>query len=460
MSASKKVVAKALLITIALIVSVSIVSASKPIVFKTNQSEYYFLTGEDAVISFDVENFRPVSGQMTYTITQKISQQGFQYTSTNTRSSPVKIENDTFIVNFGTSKDPAEFDVSMDLVYEGEDGNVYVSFPDIKIIFVDSDDKKQNRKNEQESTSKTQKEVDSDKEEAMKKAQAQAERRIQQQKAMDQIQNKVQNNQLNQNTDALKQQMEHDLKKKRETENQFRKNVAANKEFQKMHARLVSQGFNMTEASFDAKNSTDGTFKVEYRNGKGEKAAVKGEMHNLNMTNISKEIVDENKAIQYKKDVKRDNKNKDFWKYLLFLAAAVIMIYFVLRRFLKKKHTLTKQEKDNCSEKDPDLIDFRKESLKIISKAERIFTEGDDVDKKEAYKLVSYAVRFYYSHLKHLKKEIIGSELVDILRKERSEHLSRVKEMLLLCSMVEFAKYKPSKKDFDKIVEIAKSVVK
>ena len=68
---------------------------AKDITMSVNQTDYYFITGEEAAVPLEIVNSYDtiINGQLSYTVTQEISQQGFQYSSSNTRSTSFPVEN-------------------------------------------------------------------------------------------------------------------------------------------------------------------------------------------------------------------------------------------------------------------------------------------------------------------------------------------------------------------------------
>ena len=67
---------------------------AKDITFSLNQSEYYFLVGQQAVLPLEIDNRynKQIDGMLSYTITQEVNQQGFHYSSTNTNSQPFSVK--------------------------------------------------------------------------------------------------------------------------------------------------------------------------------------------------------------------------------------------------------------------------------------------------------------------------------------------------------------------------------
>lgn len=99
-------------------------------------------------------------------------------------------------------------------------------------------------------------------------------------------------------------------------------------------------------------------------------------------------------------------------------------------------------------------FDYKKESLKLLAKAETI----SETNLKEAFFYVAQAIRLYYIHKLELKKEITNSKLIQEIKKNKIKHI-KIQECLNNCQLVEFAKMKPTKKDFNENSNIAKLLI-
>jgi len=90
----------------------------------------------------------------------------------------------------------------------------------------------------------------------------------------------------------------------------------------------------------------------------------------------------------------------------------------------------------------------------MLDEAEKLFSERRE---KDAYEKVSQAVRMYLAKEDGLDKEITSSELIRHLKKKKREWRD-VKGCLDMCEWVEFARYKPNKTDFRKIIKTARGI--
>jgi HEPN domain-containing protein len=339
----------------------------------------------------------------------------------------------------------------------------------------------------------------------------------QQQSAQQQIspENRVQNNQLNQNANALKQQMERQVQQQKQTEQEFQKNLAKNREFQRMHEDLLRSGYNLTNASFNPVTNDTGDFQINYQKTNGETATLKGEMENGTIKNLMvltaedkqkiMQLLRENEqfrkydrtltnegfnqtgpqfnqlsqnhtkiTIFYKNDAGEKRKitadyingtirnvfleggdeegGPGFWWLLLLIPIAIAAVWVFYNKYLKRVKDVPETE---TSEGD-DIVDYVKETEKMINEAVQLFRKKRE---KDAYEKVSQAVRFYFSHKLGLNKEVGNTELLGILKKTRAKEYPEIRKCLNLCSLVEFAKYRPDRKDFSEAVRIARKIL-
>ncbi len=331
--------------------------------------------------------------------------------------------------------------------------------------------------------------------------------------------NRVQNNQLNQNTKALKRQIEKQLKQQKQIEREFRENIIKNKEFQKWHRRLSDLGYNLTDISLNPVTNNTGSFEFYYQKLNGKNASLKGEIKNgtiknmigftsedkqkilhllkenkefrkydsklinegFNQTDIEFNQVSQNNTkivVSYEnnagekrrifahyingtiQNVSLENnhgedkyKSNLLWLLLMVLTVIIVAILWIYyKKYMKKSKGILNDEMTEI--KKP--FDYIKEAKEMINKAEELFKNKRE---KDAYEKVSQAIRFYFSHALGIKRELMNSELMEILKREKIEKYNDVQKCLNLCSLVEFAKYKPNRNDFYEIIKLTRSII-
>ncbi len=339
----------------------------------------------------------------------------------------------------------------------------------------------------------------------------------------------VQNNQLPQNVNALKQEMQKQLQNQQVLKNQFLKNLALQEQFQNLHSKLLSQGFNISNAKLDVKTNTTGSFELIYKNSKtGETAIVKGELLNnslnlnyltpkreeelmnllsknpefqsiknqllsqgfnaskpvFNLTSqgvkvympfhkqgLNKTLIAEvvNNSVQkvWVETTHSNVRNNKKWLLtgLLVLAvvSCIILGWKLVNKIAEKLGKKLSRRHDNQvigeEQKLGTFLDYKKQARAMLVKAKELFNEGK---VKDAYELVSQAIRFYYANKFQLNQELTNTELVQVLKSKRVKPsvVKLVKECLHVCALVEFAKLETRSKEFESVISKAERLLK
>jgi hypothetical protein len=470
------------------------------VIMSVDQSTYYFLTGQQAIIPLDLNNTynKDINGQLKYTITQQINQGGSSYTSSNSQSTPfnVKNGNHTINLNFGSSNSPLKLDV--DLIFSFDEKEIReVTLNDITIIFVSNQSQMENQKDRMESSS--QKVTD---------AQPNNKKQNQQQTQ----QQKLQNNQMNQDSQALREQIQKQIQDQEIKKQEFEQNLFKNQDFMKNHSELIKQGYNITEKNINPESKDTGEFEIKYQNKKGEDATMSGSMkdgeieelqkqtaedrkqmmENLNQSkkfqNFSKqlkqegynqstltfnqhgnqtdlEIIYENKkndtaTIKARfennelKEVsleKEDKINLLIWLLPLIIIISIITLYVLYKKFFIKKQI---KEFENILDKKP--FNYKIEADKLLKEAEKLFKQKK---YKDAYGKAGQSLRLYLSYKNGLNKEITNDDVIKYLRQNKKS-FKDFKKCFDLCSLVEFAKFKEDINDFKNILKITGNTIK
>ncbi len=255
---------------------------SKDLTLSLDQKDYYFLVGENAVIPLHSENTygKTLNGMLIYSITQQISQQGFQFSSSNTQSTSLSIPDGKkdFYLNFGTSQSPATYKVGIKFQYN-ENGPREVSLEDITIHFVSQEAQKQNTNNEIKSSSREvqQNQQTQQTPNTFKSIQQQMNNMFGKQQT---LQQRIQNNQIGQDSQALKHQIQKQLSEEQQTQKNFEKQLGKNPEFQAQHEKILNSGYNLTNANIYPESNNTGDFELTYKKQDGKEATLKGRMEN------------------------------------------------------------------------------------------------------------------------------------------------------------------------------------
>ncbi len=326
-------------------------------------------------------------------------------------------------------------------------------------------------------------------------------------------QGSVQNNQLNQDTGALKQQMEKQTQQQKQMEDEFKNSIAESREFQQNNQKMEDLGYNLSGSTFSPVSGNTGSFNLSYQKPGGETAELRGEIANGTMKNImsltdedKKEIVkalqNNSQFIEYDRQltgkgfnssgpefsqisqnhtivsvpyknlaggesriiaeyvnntiksvslVPADDNQDNMMLLLLILAAVALAGFAAYRKFFMKKKAETPQ--NVVKEK---AVDYSKEARDLLDESRQLFDKGRE---KDAYEKVSQAIRLYFSYKLNLKANVTNMELLRTLKKENHRNYEEVKKCLGMCSMVEFAKHKPGKKDFINIFDTVENIL-
>ncbi|NIA03174.1 MAG: hypothetical protein GWP12_01345 [Nitrospirae bacterium] len=485
---------------------------AKDITMSVNQTDYYFITGEEAAVPLEIVNSYDtiMNGQLSYTITQEISQQGLQYSSSNTQSTSFPVEKGEHAVNlgFGTVDSPMTLKVALTFSYN-DNGPREVTLPEIILHFVSQESEKNNTQNNVQSSSQSAGQQSSQQNQNMQQMIDQMFGNQQPQQPQN-PQDRLQNSQLSQDSSALKQQMEKQLQQQQQMKQEFQQQLARNIDFQKAHQELLQQGYNATGASLNPTANDSGTFEINYEKANGEKATLKGEMQEGKLTNIQKWTAEDEKRLldllnqsgmfqEYQKKLddqgyslqntefshnnnstgirmnyldknnhtaaitaeisnntvkkveleKEDNKTFPIWLMPLILAALIGT--FIYRKYAKRD--IMDEDVQQIVEVEP--FDYKIAARSMLDEAATLFREKK---YKEAYSRVGQTVRLFLRYEQGLDREITNDEIIHHLKTHRKSY-SELKECFDLCTLVVFAKYEANERDFAKMMTIAEELL-
>jgi len=127
-------------------------------------------------------------------------------------------------------------------------------------------------------------------------------------------------------------------------------------------------------------------------------------------------------------------------------AALAIFVYLMRKKFTDRKLVV-----EPMIQVSQPQIDFRELTHDMLNKAQSLFENNK---RKEAHEILSQAIRYYYSQNLGIYKEMTNFELLDILREVKVSEYSQVKDSLLLCGSVEYARNKSNDDEFKKALQI------
>ncbi len=520
------------------LVSIQCVYA-EDILFSTEQTEYYFKIGDEAIIPIEINSTygNQVSGILQYSITQEINQGNVQFSNSNTEAKSLTITegNQKISLDLGTSDTPSNLIMNLNFNYN-ENGDRTVPLGPITIHFVTDDSQKNNKQNKIQSSSQpdtqSQQQQDpfSQQEQQMEQSfndlfenqqdlfsqqEQQMKQRLNellqnQQTPSQNPQQRLQNNQLSQDSNALKQQLQKQVQQQEQIKKEFEKRLLSDNDFLNRHQKLLENGYNITDDILNPVSNDTGSFDIKYNNTDGKWATLQGSMKNGTITDLKQETQvqqeklleklkqhiqfqqfhnhlvtegfsqndvnfqeNENKTniiLQYenqKHDIAKitanfvndeithvtleDNSSNSsdlFWLVILVVAIAfAIFVYFVIKKILKKK-TFTVNDSSPISKSDS--FEHIEESKKLISQAQQYHDKGE---YKEAFGTAGKAIRLFLSYDAGLQREVTSEELIRLIQKHNYP-IDNIRDSLKITDLVEFAKYNANENDFKKIISL------
>ena len=473
--------------------------AAEDVEFSVDQTEYYFLTGQQAIIPLTMNNTfeKQINGRLTYKLTQTVNQGGKTFSSTNSQSQSFSVPegNNTIQINFGKSDQPLKVEADLEFSFKDNDEDYLVSLEDILIYFVSNQSQKNNQQNTKKSNS-----------EKITNAEPSSNNQNQPQTP----QEKLQNNQMNQDSQALKKQIQKQMTEKQTRTDEFEQSLFNNSDFQKQHQSLQDHGYNLTNKKMNAESKDTGTFNFTYENDQGEQASFKGKMKNGELTDYQKQTAEDRKKlfetlnqskkyqdlhkklteqgynqtsisydqrgnktimnISYENDENKTAlitaefydeklqevklfKQKDISLFLWIFPVILIIVFvgiYLYYRYFKQNNKI-----DSFQRQVTKPFNYKKEAARLLSEAERLYQLGK---YKEAYGKAGQSLRLYLSYKHGLRKEITNSDILNFLKNKQHPY-QEIKHCFCICSLVEFAKFKTNESDFKRIYSTVRSII-
>ncbi|MFH1013190.1 MAG: hypothetical protein V1769_01630 [Thermoplasmatota archaeon] len=465
-------------------------ASAEDITFSVDQKEYYFLTGQQAVIPLMMNNTydEDINGTITYTVTQEVNQGGFMYSSTNSQSQSfvVPTGNQTIGINFGSSNEPLTLRVNLIFSYS-KDGDREVSLTDISIYFVSNQSQMNNQQDPQQSSSE--KITNAPPSETEQQPQTPLE--------------KLQNNQMTQDSSALKQQIQQQLESQQEQQEAFEQTLFNNSDFQAYHQEMLDQGYQLSDKQLRSESNDTGSFNLTYQNKQGEPATLQGTMQDGDIQDVQKQTAEDRDEMmdilqqseqfqKYDKELQQEGFNQtdvsfhqegntttidiayedeqnhtamisaEFYDkklqdvvlskqeelHPLLLIVPIVISVFLISVYLylryRKRHLPLVTTAANV----PEIpFDHKAEAKRLLLEAEQLYQQKR---YKDAYGKAGQSLRLYLSYEHGIRKELTNDEVIRFLRTKKHPY-TEIKQCFDVCSLVEFAKYTANDDDFSSI---------
>ncbi|HJT84593.1 MAG TPA: hypothetical protein VJ697_08930 [Nitrososphaeraceae archaeon] len=512
---------------------------AQDILFSTDQTEYYFKIGDEAIIPIQINNTygNQVSGILQFSITQQINQGNVQFSNSNSEAKSLIINegNQKISLDLGTSDSPSNLIMNLNFDYN-ENGDRTVPLGPITIHFVTNDSQKNNQQNKMQSSSQPktqsqQQDLFSQQEQQMEQSlndlfdnqqdlfsqqEQQMEQRLDellqnQQTPSQNPQQRLQNNQLSQDSNALKQQLQKQVQQQEQIKKEYEKRLLSDNDFLNKHQKLLENGYNITDDIFNPVSNDTGSFDIKYNNTDGKWASLQGNMKNGTITDLKQqtqvqqeklleklkqntlfqqfynqlvtegfsqndinfqENENENKTniiLQYenqKNDTAKitanfmndeitqvtleDDSSKSpnlFWLVILVIVIVSAIFAYFIIKKFLKKKTFTINDSSPISKSES--FEPIKESKKLISLAQRHHEKGE---YKEAFGTAGKAIKLFLSYDTGLQREVTSEELIRLIQKNNNYPINDIRDSLKITDLVEFAKYSANENDFKKII--------
>ena len=514
---------------------------AQDILLSTNQTEFYFSTGENAIIPIQINNTygKQISGSLQYTMSQLINQGNVQLSNSNTEEKSLSIDNESskVFLNLGKSETPSDYSVNVNFNYN-VNGDRIVSLGPISVHFVSNDSKNtqgnakmqssskpnnhQPQANQQQDLFSQQQEMQQQLNEMLGNQQdlfSQQQKQMQQQlnemvgNLQNQTQNRqqqLQNNQLSQDSNALKHQLEKQVQKQEQVKNEFERKLFSNNDFLNKHQKLLQDGYTINNSDINPVTNDTGTFNIKYNNTNGKWATLQGSVKNGTLARVNEQTqVGQEKLLGYLKQntqyqqfnskllkegfsptnttfLARENQTDIILKYannkdenatiaanflndnlrqvtlkggdssqfyliplLIFLAimVSVFLVYIVVKKINKKDKPFVNS---SLSSK-PETLDYIVVAKKLISEA---IEHHDKGQYKEAFEIAGKSLRMFLNGDAGIKKEITHQELVQLIQNNNMFPLDDIRDCFKIIDLVKFAKFEPAESDFRKIISL------
>ncbi len=113
--------------------------------------------------------------------------------------------------------------------------------------------------------------------------------------------------------------------------------------------------------------------------------------------------------------------------------------------YLMRKRLFERKSEEPLLQISQPQVDYRELTKDMLEKSRDLY---DNNQRKEAHEILSQAIRYYYSQNLKIYKEMTNFELLAKIRQIGTKDYDQVRNWLLLCGSVEYAKYKSNDQEF------------
>jgi len=519
---------------------------AEDVYLSTNQTQYYFKTGENAIVPIQINNTygKPISGSLQYTITQQINQGNVQLSNTNSEEKSLSIDNKNSKVslNLGKSDSPSDYSVNINYNYN-VNGDRIVTLGPISVHFVSNGSNKNIQGNaKMQSSSQPNNQPQTGPQDLFSQQQQQMQHQLnemlgndqdlfsqQQQQMQQQLnemlgnpqnqsqnrQQQLQNNQLSQDSNALKHQLEKQVQKQEQVKNEFKRKLFSNNDFLNEHKKLLQNGYKIGNSDLNPVTNDTGSFNIKYNNTNGKWATLQGNMKNGTLSQINQQTQtqqdklleqlkqntqyqqfnskllqegfspnnttfvpktnqtdiilnyanDKNENASILAEFLNDNlkqvtlkggNSSQFYLIPLLVLVAIMLSAVSIYLVIKKIYNKNKSFVDSSLTPKPKSSDYIIGSKKLMDEAVQHYDKGQ---YKEAFEIARKSLRFFLNGDADIKKEITNQELLQLIQNNIKYPLDDIRDCFKITDLVQFAKSEPTESDFKKIISLLEKLV-
>jgi len=491
-------------------------SSGADLTLSTGQKDYYFVVGADAQIPVTVSNTydHPLQGTLRSTTTESTQGPGLSMSSSYSQSQLYMAPkgDSTVTVDGGTSDAEKTLTFTFSFDYTDTTPQSQV-LEDITLHFVKDQSQVKNTQQQVVSQSGTPDQGGV----TLSSSQYQSIQSIQQMMQQSSglgLRQSSQDNQMPQDTSALKQQLEAEQKQAQANKDEFEKNLNKDPTFSAVNQSLTSQGYAVSKTDSNPQSGNTGTFSREYSKPTGESVSVKGSLKNGTSTEITEQStapinpggpLPQNTSYQESgKGLENEGYNKSQTTikntpagitvnqsyqnsqgkpaylnatstgsnvtsvtvekekvengYLLPIVAIVIIAllaiigYLVYRKYEKNRPVIIPAPVAAPKR----VVDYRNEAELLLRKAEKLAGEQC---YREAYGTVGQALRLFLSYRFGTGTEMTNTEIITLVAGSGRE-IAGVEDLLERCSLIEFAKAEPEPGEFEKFTGTIRNIIR
>ncbi|WP_292368864.1 hypothetical protein [Methanoregula sp. UBA64] len=489
------------------------------ITITSDKTDYYFALGDTAAIALPVTNTydHDIDGTLQFTTVEQLQNTGSTLTSTKNRVYTTTVPSGSSYINIsaGTSNVPESIQIQVAFQYT-DPSATQVTLPTITVHFVqDPAQYTQSQGGKQTSTSGAATSAfGSSSVQVMQQSVS-----VQQQAGRDASQSSssaLQNNQMSQDTSALKEQLQREAAEKEQAKKAFAQALDADPLVRQVNETLAADGYSRASVDTTPTSGSDGSFAMTYQNAAGEQVTLNGAMtqgvvpsvleqsattlnvtsplaanttyqsfvrtlsdkgytRNTTLTNVTLTgamvnvtyLTDKGTPGFVNATVENGNVtqvslglNEKGPDYLLIAIIAVVLViaavcaWLIWRRLKARKPVLPAVV--SPLRPTPVPLDYRKEALRLLAEAEAAYGRHEF---RDAYGLAGRAARVFLSYYHGDRRELTNAELVSVLAASRRPGAEVIGTILERTSDVEFAKGMPDDTEFAAIIRQIRELV-